>query len=55
MKIIDKDILVQLFYEHYIFNELARSGQITIEPERLAKKFIEAEAIVEDIPNMKEE
>lgn len=51
MKIIDKDILVQLFYEHYIFNELARSGQITVDPEKLAKKFIEAEATVENIPN----
>ena len=51
MKIIDKDILVQLFFEHYIFNELAKSGQITLDPEKIAKKFIEAETIVENIPN----
>lgn len=50
MKIIDKDILVQLFYEHFLFEAIVRKNGIDIDHETMKAHFFEAEKIVNEPP-----
>lgn len=48
-KAIDKDILVQLFYEHFILKDITRKKDIEINPKIMATYFIKAEQIVNEL------
>ena len=49
-RIVDKDILTQLFYEHFLFEAIVRQNDIEIDTETIASHFFEAERIVNELP-----
>ena len=49
-RIVDKDILTQLFYEHFLFEAIVRKNGIEMDAETMASHFFEAERIVNELP-----
>lgn len=49
-RIVDKDILTQLFYEHFLFEAIVRKNGIEMDDETMASHFFEAERIVNELP-----